>query len=186
MRVFVLRIIRALLLDNSLYTEVKLDKEALAEAILINIAYGIVIGIDLIGKLAVFPALMLGVLSAVLGWYFLAYAIFIIGTRLLPNPAENVELSQIVRVIGFVNCIGLIRIVAFSPLFRKNILIFLTIWTLAATIIAIKQVFNYSSTRRAVGVYLILFLIQAVIIRVLLLFVGGDLAGLSAVATSFN
>lgn len=167
------RIVRVILLDGRVYREVKQDKQALSEAALISIIYGALFSRYLTDKIAMPAALALGVLSALIGWYILAYFIFIVGTKLLPEKGKSASFAEVLRAIGFVNAAGLLLLAGFISPFKMDALRFSEIWMLASTIIAVRGAFNYSSTWRAIGVYLVILFIRLIALRFLILLMGG-------------
>jgi len=161
------RIIRAAMLDVHLYEEVESDTGAMGQAmgvvILSSIAAGI--GSSVRGE----PALILmGTLAALLGWYIWAYLIYFIGARLFPEPQTKADVGELLRTIGFSSSPGLIRIAGIIAAIRPLVFLAASIWMLAAMIIAVKQALDYKSILRAVGVCIIGWLIQALILVLLL------------------
>ena len=169
------RMIRTARLDPTAYDEVKTDPRALPQAtavvLLASVATGIGFGqgnLQLIG---------LGMLFALLGWYFTAYLSWIIGTRVFPEPDRPVSASpvELLRTIGFANSPGLVRLLAVIPEIRLFVIVATTLWMLVATVIAIRQGLGFESTARATGVY---FAIQLLLAPLVLLF-GNPETGVS-------
>ncbi|MFY9270763.1 MAG: hypothetical protein WAO55_13555 [Candidatus Manganitrophaceae bacterium] len=171
---FLDRIIRAAKLDVTLYEEVEADEKALGQAlgvvVLSSVAAGIGFGGDGIG------GVVAGTLWALLGWYIWAFLTYVIGTKLLPEPQTKADHGQLLRTIGFASAPGLVRILGFIPAVTGLIFFGAAIWMLIAMIIAVRQALDYQSTLRAVGVCLIGWLVQAVILVVVLL-IGSGAAG---------
>ncbi len=164
--------IRAAKLDVNLYEEVEADKDALGQAmtvvILSSVAAGI--GTSLHGEIG---GVVLGVVATLIGWYVWAYITYIIGTKFLPEPQTEADLGQLLRTTGFSSSPGLIRVLGIVPGLTGVVFLVASLWMLATMVIAVRQALDYSSTFRAVGVCLLGWVIQALII-VLLFYMLGD------------
>ena len=168
--VFVNRIIRACKLDVSLYEEVEADKTATFQAALVVILSSLAAGVGAI-SLGASNFLMAPILSLI-SWYVWAYLIYIIGAKLFPEPNTKADHGQLLRTIGFSSAPGLIRIFGFTPDLMSITFIGAGIWMLVAMVIAVRQALDYQSTWRAVGVVVIGFLIQSIVLIMLLRIFG--------------
>ena len=168
--VFVNRIIRACKLDVSLYEEVEADKSATFQAALVVILSSIAAGV---GALTIGASnfLMAPILSLI-SWYIWAYLIYFIGAKLFPEPNTEADHGQLLRTIGFSSAPGLIRVFGFTPDLTSIIFIVASIWMLVAMVIAVKQALDYNSIWRAIGVVVIGFLVQAIVLIMLLRIFG--------------
>ncbi len=172
MSIFMDRIIRAAKLDINLYEEVEADKGALGQAMGIVILSSIAAGIGGISR-GGFGGLLLGTITALIGWYVWAYLVYFIGTKLLPEPQTKANHGELLRTIGFASSPGLIRILCFIPGLGTIIYILASIWMLVAMVIAVRQALDYRSTLRAVGVCVIGWIIQMLILVLLYSLFGG-------------
>lgn len=159
------RMIRAAKLDVTLYEEVEADttafKPALAVVAISSIASGI-------GNLYVGFGTMIGTLIiSLVAWFVWSYVIFLVGTKLLPEPQTSADYGQLLRCIGFASAPGVICVLGIIP--PLNALVFFTagIWMIVATVIAVRQALDYTSTGRAVGVCVLGFLAFLVIQAIL-------------------
>ena len=168
--VFVNRIIRACKLDISLYEEVEADKSATVQAAIVVILSSLAAGIGAI-SLGASNFLMAPLLSLV-SWYIWAYLIYLIGAKLFPEPNTEADHGQLLRTIGFSSAPGLIRIFGFTPELMSITFIGSGIWMLIAMVIAVRQALDYESTWRAIGVVIIGFLVQAIVLIMLLRIFG--------------
>ena len=168
--IFINRIIRACKLDVSLYEEVEADKSATFQAALVVILSSLAAGVGAL-SLGASNFLMAPVLSLV-SWYIWAYLIYFIGTKLFPEPTTKSDHGELLRTIGFSSAPGLIRVFGFTPELMSITYIGSGIWMLIAMIIAVRQALDYESTWRAVGVVVIGFLAQAIILIMLLRIFG--------------
>ncbi len=168
--VFVNRIIRACKLDVSLYEEVEADKSATFQAALVVVLSSLAAGVGAI-SLGASNFLMAPILSLI-SWYVWAYLIYLIGAKLFPEQNTKADHGQLLRTIGFSSAPGLIRVFGFTTeLFTLTVFIG-GIWMLIAMIIAVRQALDYESTWRAIGVVVIGFLVQAILLIMLLRIFG--------------
>ena len=168
--VFVNRIIRACKLDISLYEEVEADQSATVQAAIVVVLSSLAAGIGAI-SLGASNFLMAPLLSLV-SWYIWAYLIYLIGAKLFPEPNTKADHGELLRTIGFSSAPGLIRIFGFTPELMSITFIGSGIWMLIAMVIAVRQALDYESTWRAVGVVVIGFLVQAIVLIMLLRIFG--------------
>ena len=103
-----------------------------------------------------------------IGWYVWAYTTYIVGTKLLPEPQTKADHGELLRTIGFSSSPGLIRILGIIPGLTGIVYLVASIWMLIAMVIAVRQALDYQSTFRAVGVCIIGWVIQTLILVLLL------------------
>ena len=168
--VFINRIIRACKLDSSLYEEVEADQSATIQAALVVVLSSLAAGVGAL-SLGASNFLMAPVLSLI-SWYIWAYLIYFIGAKLFPEPNTEADHGQLLRTIGFSSAPGLIRVFGFTPDLTSIIFIVASIWMLVAMVIAVKQALDYNSIWRAIGVVVIGFLVQAIVLIMLLRIFG--------------
>ncbi len=168
--VFINRIIRACKLDVSLYEEVEADKSATFQAALVVVLSSLAAGVGAL-SLGASNFLMAPILSLI-SWYIWAYLIYLIGAKLFPETNTKADHGQLLRTIGFSSAPGLIRIFGFTPELMSITFIGGGIWMLIAMVIAVRQALDYESTWRAIGVVVIGFLVQAIVLIMLLRIFG--------------
>jgi len=170
------RVIRAAKLDVALYEEVEADKDALGQAsgvvLLSSLAAGIGTSLH-----AGAGGIILGAIAALLGWYVWAYLTYLIGTRFLPESQTEADFGQLLRTTGFASSPGLIRVLGIIPGFTGLVFLVASVWMLVAMIIAVRQALDYSGTLRAVGVCVIGWIVQALIILLLFYILDGRSIG---------
>ncbi|MEE8328320.1 MAG: YIP1 family protein [Thermodesulfovibrionia bacterium] len=166
------RIIRAAKLDVHLYEEVEADKGAMGQAIGIVVLSSIAAGIGSIARVGI-SGILVGTVIALIGWYVWAYLTYIIGTKLLPEPQTKADHGELLRTIGFSSSPGLIRVLGIIPGLSGVVFSVASIWMLVAMVIAVRQALDYKSTLRAVGVCVIGWIIQAIILALMFSIMGG-------------
>jgi hypothetical protein len=157
------RIIRAAKLDAQLYEEVEADRNATGQAMAVVVLSAIAAGIGSLGDGALL-GIVGGTLLALVGWVVWAFLTYFIGTRLLPEPQTKADYGELLRTIGFASAPGLIRVLGIIPGLGVFVFLVAGIWMLVAMVIAVRQALDYTSTARAVGVCLIGWLVQFLIL----------------------
>ena len=168
------RIIRAAKLDSNLYEEVEADKSALGQAMAIVVLSSIAAGIGLY-KTGGFSGIITGTMASLISWYVWAYLTYFIGTKFLPEPQTKADLGELLRTIGFSSSPGLLRVFYFIPGIGVLLYLISSLWMLVAMIIAVRQALDYNSTLRAVGVCVIGYVIQIIILVLIFSIFGGTL-----------
>ena len=163
---FLNRIYRAIKIDPDLYEEVEHDKSATFQAASVVILSSLAAGIGAIHLGA--SNLLLGPLLSLASWYFWAFLIYIVGTKIFPDKQTKSNHGELLRTIGFSSAPGLIRVFGFTPDLMSITFIGAGIWMLVAMVIAVRQALDYQSTWRAIGVVVIGFLVQAIVLVIVL------------------
>ena len=167
------RILRAAKLDAALYEEVEADKSAMPQAMAVVVLSSVAAGIGSIGMGVGGPGgVLFGIIVSLGGWYLWAYLTFFIGTKVLPEPQTESNPGELLRTIGFSSSPGLIRVLGLIPGLQGLVFLVASIWMLLAMVIAIRQALDYKSTPRAIGVCLIGWLIQAMVLAFFLSLAG--------------
>lgn len=165
------RITRASKLDVHLYEEVEADTKALGQATGVVVLSSIAAGVGTIER-GGFNGILIGTIGALIGWYVWAYLTYFIGTKILPEPQTRANPGELLRTIGFSSSPGLIRVFGIIPVLTGVVFLVASIWMLIAMIIAVRQALDYTSTLRAIGVCVIGWVIQLVILVVLFSILG--------------
>ena len=166
------RIIRAAKLDVDLYEEVEADKGAMGQAVGVVVLSSLAAGV---GSVAMggLRGILVGTVVALIAWYIWAYLTYFIGTKFLPEAQTQADHGELLRTIGFSSSPGLIRVLGIIPGLRAVVFLVASIWMLVAMIIAVRQALDYESTLRAVGVCVIGWIIQTLILLLLFSVLGG-------------
>ncbi len=172
MNPFVNRMIRAARLEVGLYEEVEADKGAMGQAMGVVVLSSLAAGIGVITTQGV-KGIVFGTIAALVGWYIWAFLTYLIGTKLLPEPQTHADHGELLRTIGFSSSPGLIRVLGIIPFLRSIVFLAAGIWMLVAMVIAVRQALDYESTLRAVGVCVIGWLIQLLLLALVFSIFGG-------------
>ena len=168
--VFVNRIIRACKLDVSLYEEVEADKSATLQAALVVVLSSLAAGVGAIHLGA--SNFLLGPIVSLASWYFWAFLIYIVGTKLFPDKQTKSDHGELLRTIGFSSAPGLIRVFGFTPELMSVTFIGSSFWMLACMVVGVRQALDYKSLWKAFGVVVVCWFIQALLLVLILVFLN--------------
>src|SRR5215470_4032268 len=157
---FPYRLFGAAALDVGVYEEVEADRSATLQAALVVIASSLAAGFGAYGLTGRTGAtLVAGALVwsalALIGWVAWALLVFEIGGRLMPTKETDVDVTELLRTIGFSTAPGLLCVLGIMPSVARPAFILAVVWMLASMVVAVRQALDYDSTARAVVVCLI-------------------------------
>jgi hypothetical protein len=164
--VFVRRLIGAAVFDPATYEEVEADRGATIQAVAVVVLASLAAGIGARGGAGVRPALAFfafGTFISLALWAAFAALTYQIGSRLLPVPETRVDAGELLRTLGFAATPGLIQVFAVFTGLTIPIFVVAIAWTLGASVVAVRQALDYSTTRRAVAVCAVAWLLALLI-----------------------
>jgi hypothetical protein len=148
---FVERVIGAAKLDVHTYEEVVRDQTALGQAMVVVVASVLaVVGVGALQR--GIGSLVSEAMFGIIGWFVYAVIIYLLGTRVLPEPQTKAEMGQLLRALGFAASPAVLLVFRGIPVLRIVVWWVVPIWVVAATVIAVRQALDYHSTGRALGV----------------------------------
>ena len=159
------RIVGAASLNAHTYEEVEADKSSMGQAMTVVVLSSIAAGI---GTGAGVLAGILGALMSLVAWFIWAFVTYLIGTKMLPQPQTEADIGQLLRTTGFAASPGLLRVLTIIPGLGSTIGLVISIWMLAAMVVAVRQALDYTSTLRAVGVCIVGWLLMVLVTVVLI------------------
>jgi hypothetical protein len=144
-------------LDVRTFTEVEGDTTAMGQAIgvVVMAAVASAIGTGSGFAILALPISALVNLVAYLAW---AVAVFLIGTKLMPEPTTKADFNETFRVVGFAAAPGLFSVLAILPLVGVLVRVAVFVWMICAMVVGVREVLDYSTTAKAVVVCLIGFI----------------------------
>jgi hypothetical protein len=148
---FIARMIRAAKLEPRLYEEVKTDKYATSQALVVVLLSSLVATIGAFTH-AGLGGLVMGGLVALFAWYKWTFMTYIIGVKLFPVSQTSVSHRELWRTLGFASTPGMLRIFGAIPGLTGIAFLVTAMWMLIAAVIAVRQACDYTSTVRAAGV----------------------------------
>ena len=143
-------------LDRGTFEEIERDPEALGQAAVVVIAAALASGVGALDRGV--AGVVAGTIGSLIAWLLWAGITYLIGTRVLPGRHTEADFGQVLRTLGFAAAPGVLGVLGVIPLLGALIILALAIWQLAAMVVAVRQVFDYETTGRAVGVCLLGFL----------------------------
>ena len=134
------RIVRAAMLDVSIYNEVEHDSSATGQAagVVMMVAVASLIG----GTGPAESGPLGGIVGAVAGWLIWAGVTYLVGDKLLGGTASWGEL---LRTLGFAQSPGILFVAAALPIVGGMIEGIVGIWILVAVIVAIREALDVST-----------------------------------------
>ena len=161
MTTFTHRVLGAALLDARVYEEVEADSRATPQAVALVLLVGVSGGIGLRGVGAV-QHLVVGVITALVGWMAWATLTCLIGTRLLPEPQTQADVGQLLRTLAFSSAPGVVCALGVIPFLGSPIYAVASVWMLVAMIVAVRQALDYTTIGRAVAVCVVGWMLSLV------------------------
>lgn len=166
------RMIRAAKLDVNLYEEVEantgLTSQAIAVVVIAGIAGGIggALGSLISGHGSFFGSLILNPITTAIGYLIWAALTYLVGTTLFQGTADY---GEMLRALGYSYAPQVLSLVSFVPCVGPILSFAGGIWSLVASVIAIRQALDFDTTKAiitvAIGwvVVVVLFLILSAI-----------------------
>ncbi len=167
MSTFSQRMVGAAKLDMPIYKEVRADTQATGQAMGVVVLFSIAQGIAAF-TLGGIRGFALGTVTALIGWFVWAFVVYLVGTKLLPEPQTRSDVGELLRTTGFAASPGLFQVLGLLPVLGSLILVAVNIWMFMAMFMAVRQALDYESIERTVGVCLIGWLLHIVISLMLL------------------
>jgi ATP/ADP translocase len=154
------RVVGALKLDANTFEDIERDPAAMGQAVGIIALASLASNLGQIWRLG-FGVMLIGVCASLVGYVLWAVIVWVAGTKLMPDPATKADFAETFRTIAFAAAPGLLGVVTIIPLLGWLLLLVLTpimlLWSIAAMVIAVRQVLDYTDTFKAVIVVLIGF-----------------------------
>jgi hypothetical protein len=168
---FVSRIFRAIKIDIDLYEEVEKDKSATVQAGIVVVLSSLAAGIGALqlGATNFFLAPVFSLIS----WYVWAYIIYFVGVKLFGGPSTKSNHGELLRTIGFSSAPGLIRVFGVTPDLMTVTFVGSAFWMLACMVVAVKSALDYDSLWKSLGVVVIAWLFQALLLFLILILFKG-------------
>ena len=162
------RMIGAMQADVKTFTEIEADSGAMGQAVTVIVIAGVASLIGNIWRIGVIPG-VLGMVGSLFGYALFSLLVFLIGTKLMPEPATKADFNETFRVIGFAASPGVFNVLAIIPFLGPFISFLVGIWSLVIAVIAVREVLDYSNTGRAIIVCLIAAVVCVIVWMIVLL-----------------
>lgn len=161
------RMIRAARLDPELFNEVEKDETATGQAVAVVLIVAVcgVIGSALAGQQT--QGVVGAGVGALIGW--LIWSLIVLGVGKLLGGAA--DFGEVMRTLAFAYTPGVLQLFAFFPLLGGLIGLVAAIWTIVATVIAVREAMDFD-TGKAVLTVLIPVIVMVGLVTVLAMTVG--------------
>jgi hypothetical protein len=162
MMTFADRVVGAMKLDANTFEDIERDPTAMGQALGVIALAALSEGIGWIwyGGLS---GIVFGVVTSIIVYAIWAVVVWVVGTRLMPDPATKADFPETFRVVAFAAAPGVLGFVTIIPILGWALLFLLWIWSIAAMVIAVRQVLDYTDTFKAVIVVIIGFVAKLLI-----------------------
>ena len=161
---FVDRVIGAIKLDPATYESVEHDTDATWQAALVVVVAAIFSGVGSTGGRT--RDLLGGVVASLVFWALFALFAYLVGAYLLRGPQTSATFGEVLRALGFSYAPSLFAILGLIPGIGFLIVFIAGIWSLIASVIALRQAFEVS-TGRAVAIAVVAFLAMVVLLVII-------------------
>lgn len=162
------RMIGAMQADVKTFTEIEADPNAMGQAITVIVIAGIASLIGNIFRQGIIGGI-LGLITSIVGYAVFSLLVFLVGTKLMPEPTTKADFNETFRVVGFAASPGIFNVLAIIPFLGVLISLLVGIWSLVIGVIAVREVLDYSNTARAIIVAVIAGIACAFIVFIVLL-----------------
>jgi hypothetical protein len=175
------RMIGAMQADVKTFTEIEADPSAMGQAVTVIVIAGVA---SLIGNIfrGGIAAGVLGLIGSLVGYALFSLMVFLIGTKVMPEPATKADFNETFRVVGFAASPGVFNVLAIVPYLGPLISLLVGLWSLVIAVVAVREVLDYSNTGRAIIVCLIAAVICVVVWSVVMLPILGAMLVARAVS----
>src|SRR5215213_5900984 len=172
---FVERVIGAIRLDPAAYEEVEHDTDATWQAAVVVAVAAILTGVG--SSAGRTQNLLSGVLASVVFWALFALFAYLVGVHILKGPQTSATFGEVLRALGFSYAPSFVAILGLIPGIGFLFTFIAAIWSLIASVIALRQALEVS-TGRAVAVVVVAFLAMVVVAAVIVAVLGISIVGL--------
>jgi hypothetical protein len=152
MREFPRRLFGAMCLDAPTYERIEADPTAIRQAVLVVVAFAVAAGLGMTWPAPAPRALMVAIAASLTGWLSWAALVYYLGVYVFPAPETRSDIGQIARTIGFSAAPGVFSALLALPVIRPVVFTAVSLWMLAAMVVAVRQALDFTHTVRAVGV----------------------------------
>ena len=167
------RVVGALKLEESAFEDVERDPTAVGQTIGVIVLGSISTGIGWIAYGGL-TNIITGAIGSLIGLTLGSVIIWLVGTKLMPAPTTQADFPQTFRTVGFAAAPSLAGFITIIPILGWLLWLLIVLWQIAAAVVAVKAVLDYTDIGRAI----IVVLISAVISWALAFFIMIPLIGM--------
>ncbi len=166
------RMIKAAMLDTSVYDELERDTSATTQAFTVVLLISFISGLGgAIARLGNPGQAIMGLIGAivagVVGWLIWSYVTYFVGTKVFNGTATPGEL---LRTIGFAFTPNALGFFSFIPCLGPLIALAGSIWSLVAAVVAVRQALDFDTGKAVLTV--VIGWVALVVVTVVLSIIG--------------
>lgn len=162
------RMIGAIQGDVKTLEEIEADPGAFSQAVTVIIIAGVAALIGNFFRVGVIGGIV-HLVAALAEYALFSVLVFLIGTKLMPEPTTKADFNEVFRTVGFAASPGIFSVAAIVPFLGPVISLLVGVWSLVIGVIAVRQALDYSNTGRAIIVCLIAGVICWIVVIVVFL-----------------
>jgi len=171
------RLIGAMKLDPGTFEDIERDPTALSQTIGVIALAAVSLGIGNVWYGGI-SGIVFSIIMSLIGYVLWAVVVWLVGTKVMPDPATKADFQETFRVVGFAAAPGVLGIITIIPILGWLLVFLLWLWSIAAMVVAVRQVLDYTDTFKAVIVVIIGFVVNFVVTMILTaMFIGTAMLG---------
>jgi hypothetical protein len=173
MTLFFTRFIGVLALDAGTFEAIEADRHSAMQSVIVLVAACFGGGIAAHGLGLVGPAgFLVGVVVTLGGWLVWVTLIAALGTTAFAEPETKSDLPELLRTLGYAAAPGVILVFAAMASAAPMVVAGVSLWMIAAAVLAVRQALDYRTTGRAIAVCVVGWLISFGVVVAALLLTG--------------
>jgi hypothetical protein len=161
------RMIGAMKADVKTLNEIEADPNAFTQAIIVIVIAGVAALIGNIFRSGIGVGIV-ALVARLLEYALFSLLVFLIGTKVMPEPTTKSDFNETFRTVGFAASPGIFYVLAIIPFLGPLISLLIGLWGLVIGVIAVREALDYTNTGRAIIVCLIAGIICWIVVIVLL------------------
>jgi hypothetical protein len=156
------RVVGAMKLDENTFEDVERDPTAIGQAVGVIVLAAVAAGIGNIWWGGI-TGILRGAVLSIISFLIWSVIVWLVGTKLMPEPTTQADFPQTFRTLGFAAAPGLASVITIIPILGYLLMLLIWLWQIAAMVVAVKAVLDYSTIGKAIVVVLIGFVINLVL-----------------------
>jgi hypothetical protein len=158
---FFRRFIGVLVLDASVYEEIEADRGAGMQSVLVVIAATAAGGVAAMNLgLVGLPGFVAAAIIVLAGWLVWVSLIATLGTRTMAEPQTRSNARELLRTLGYAAAPGVFLGFAAMRSAAPLMVAVVSVWMIAAAVMAVRQALDFRSVKRAVTVCAVSWLLS--------------------------
>jgi len=162
------RMIGAMKADVKTFEEIEGDPGALTQAVTVIVIAGVASLIGNFFRIGIIGGVV-HLVATLVQYALFSLLVFLVGTKLMPEPTTKSDFSETFRTVGFAAAPGVFSVLAIIPILGVFLSFLIGIWSLVIGVIAVRQALDYTSTARAIIVCLIAGVVCWIVVALVIL-----------------